>query len=62
MYSGRQRRFANPNSNRKGEFLNSNRKDRFPNSIHDIRGGYSNPYEVRILSFNGSHNVESTLL
>ena len=34
----------------------------FPNSIYDIGGGYSNPYEFRISSFDGSHDVESTLL
>jgi len=33
-----------------------------PNSIQDIRGGSSNPYEFRISFLKGSHNVESTLL
>ena len=34
----------------------------FPNSIHDIGGEYSNTYEFKIPSFDGSYDVESTLL
>ena len=42
--------------------MNSNRKDRFPNFIRDLGGGCPNPYEFRILSFDGSHDVELILL
>ena len=62
MYYGRQQRFTNPNSNRRDGFPNANRRDRFPNSLHDIGGGYSNTYEFRDPSFDGSYNIESTLL
>ena len=62
MYYGRQQRFANPNSNRRDGFSNANRRGMFLNSIHDIGGGYSNPNKFRIPSFDGSYDVESTLL
>ena len=61
MVHGRRRRFANPNPNRRGRFSNSNKRDKFPNSIHDIGGEYSNPYEFKT-PFDGSHDVEWTLL
>ena len=49
MFYGRQRRFANLNPNRRGEFSNHNRRDRFSNSIHDKRGGYSILMSLRSL-------------
>jgi len=47
----------------RSEFSNSNRRSRFPNFIRD-KGGYSNLDEFFnfILSYNGSPDVESTLL
>ena len=58
----RRRKFANPNPNRRGGFLNPNRGSRFPNSIHDRGGGYSYPYEIKIPSFDGDLNIDSSLL
>ena len=55
-------RFTNPTLNRKGRFPNPNRRDRFPNFIRDKGGGYSNLDEFRIPSFDGSLDVESSLI
>ena len=46
MFYDRQRRFVNPNPNRRSEFSNPDRRDKFSDSI---------------LSFDGSLDVESTL-
>jgi len=57
----RRRRFTNSNLNRRGEFPNPNRRGRFPNSIRE-KGGYSNPDEFRIPSFDESLDIESSLI
>jgi len=54
IFYGRRRRFANPNPNRIGGFSTPNRGSMFLNSIRDKGGGYSNPYEIRIPSFDGN--------
>jgi len=63
MLYDRQRRFVNLSPNRRSEFSNSNRRSRFSNFIRD-KGGYLNLDEFSnfILSFDGSLDVESTLL
>ena len=58
---GRRKRFANHNLNRGGEFLNPNKEDKFSNSSYDKRGGYSNPDEFRISSFDKSLDIESLI-
>ena len=64
MAYGRHRGFANPNLHRRGEFPNPNRRNKFLNFIRDQRGGYSNldKSSTSIPTFDGSHDVESTLL
>ena len=54
--------FANPNPNRRGKFPNPKKRGMFSNSFNDKRGGYSNPDEFRILSFDRNLNTESSLL
>ena len=53
--------FVNPNLNRIGGFTNPNRECTFSNSIRD-KGGYSNPNEFRISSFDESLDIESSLI
>ena len=62
MFYGGQKRFASPNPNRGGEFLNPNRGIRFSNSIRDKGEEYLNPYEIRIPSFDGNLDIDSSLL
>ena len=62
MFYDRQRRFANPNPNRRDRILNPNRRSRFPNSICGKGGGYSNLNEFGISSFDGNLDFESSLL
>ena len=61
MVYERRKRLANPNPTRRGRFPNPNRRDMFFNSICDKGGGYSNPDEFEIPSFDGNV-VESSLL
>jgi len=61
----RQERFANLNSNRRGEFSRPNRGARFPYFNHGRGGGYPNPNEYRmkieISSFGGNLDIKSFL-
>ena len=57
MVYGRRRRSANPNPNRRDGISNPNKRGRFSNSIHD-KGGYSNPDEFGIPSFDGNLDFE----
>ena len=60
----RWQRFATPSPNMRGVFPNPDRRNMFPNSIRDQGGGYSNldEFSNSISSFDGSHDIESTLL
>jgi len=64
MVHERRKRFANPNPKRRDEFSNSNRRNMLPNSICDQGGGNSNfgEFSNYFPSFDGSHDIESTLL
>ena len=62
MVYGRRRGFTNPNPNRRGEFRNPNRRDRFPSSFRGKRGGYSDPDEFMIPSFDDNLDIRSSLL
>ena len=58
------RRFVNSIPSRRNEFSNTNRRSKFSNFICEKGGGHSNLDEVSnsILSFDGSLDVELTLL
>ena len=62
MVYRKQRRFANPNPNRRGKFLNPNRRDRFPNSTRDKGREYPKPDEFVIPSFDGNLDIKSPLI